>query len=162
MKGQETNRRLDILPGLCSYTNCLESSKVNTFAQLIDGNVGGCANQDLTTADLAKVVDDGGGRNCLSSTRRALNQTEWLLEDALYSIVLTVVELRKAWNAELAGNRNLHRGCCHFVTKQTVEDVARNTHLINSKRLHSMLHAVKGGSFPDIVGTEVVSAFGRN
>jgi hypothetical protein len=60
VEGEEANGRLNILPRLGGDTHSLQPSKMNTFAQLVNSDVGRCANQDLTTADLAEMVDDGG------------------------------------------------------------------------------------------------------
>jgi hypothetical protein len=88
-------------------------------------------------------------------------KTERLLQNTLDSINLTAVQLWKSWNAEFLGHLNLHGCCGNLVTKKLVEDVTRNTHLVNSKSLHSKLHAIVGSGLPDVVGGEVVGAFGR-
>ena len=45
------------------------------------------------------------------------------------------------------------------MAQKAVEYIARNTHLIDSKRLHSKLHTVERCCFPNIVCTEIVRAF---
>ncbi|KAK8154532.1 hypothetical protein BKA80DRAFT_284105 [Phyllosticta citrichinensis] len=41
-----------------------------------------------------------------------------------------------------------------------MENVSGDTHFINGKRLHGVLHAVEGCGLPDVIGREVVSTLG--
>src|SRR5690242_5838417 len=116
---------------------------MDTLTQLVDSDVGWRTDQYLATTDLAKVVDDGSGSNCLSRTWRALDQAQRLLQNALYCVDLTAVQLWKAWHTKLARNGNLHGCRSYLMAKEAMENVTGDTHLIDGKGFHGMLHAVE-------------------
>lgn len=46
---------------------------MNSFAELVDGDVRGRTNEDLASSDFGKVVDDGRRRNSLARAGRTLD-----------------------------------------------------------------------------------------
>ena len=48
------------------------------------------------------------------------------------------------------------------MAKQSMENVTRHAHLVDSKGFHGELHAVERSGLPDVVRSEIVSAFCRN
>lgn len=47
MERYKVNTRINIFPGSGTQSDNLKSRRVDLISQLIDGNIGGCANQDL-------------------------------------------------------------------------------------------------------------------
>jgi hypothetical protein len=71
---QEANRRLNIFTRLGGKTDNLQSSTMNTFAKLINSNVGWCADKNLATIDLGKMIDDSRRGDGLSGSRGSLDE----------------------------------------------------------------------------------------
>ena len=162
VQGEEANLGLDILARLGSDTNDFETGEMDALGELINSHVRRCANKHLTTINLTQVVDDSCRCHSLASTGRTLDQTKRLLQDALNGVDLRAVEFWETRNTELARHLSLHRSSRNFVTKEAVEDVARNTHLVDGEGLHGVLHTVERGGLPDVIGGEVVCALSRN
>src|SRR5688500_6117510 len=103
MQRQKADRRLHILSRLGGDSNGLETSAMDTFTQLINGDIGWRTDQDLTTICLGKMVDDGGRGDGLPCAWRALNQAQGFLQNRLDSIDLAAIQFRKTWDAKFLG-----------------------------------------------------------
>ena len=72
MQGQEGDGRVDGLATLGTQSHHLQPGLVDLLSKLIDGDVGRRAHEHGRPGLLHQVVDDGGRRDGLTGTRRAL------------------------------------------------------------------------------------------
>ena len=93
---------------------------MDLLRQLVDGNIGWCADEDLAWVHFCEMIDDGGGGDGLSSTRRTLDQADWFLEDTLNRIHLRMVEFGKARSREPFRHLCSERLGFQFVSKKFV------------------------------------------
>lgn len=160
MQRKEADTRVEGLARFGSEADDLESGSVDLFRQLVDGDVRRRANEDLTGVHLGKMIDDRGGGHGLAGTRRTLDETKRLLQDALDRVHLRMIKFRKARSREAFRHLRPEGLGLDFVTKQFVVDVSADTLFVDGKRLHRELHPVEAGGFPDKVGGEVMHAVG--
>jgi len=122
VKGEERDRRVEGFSRFCGDSNDLETGSVDLLGELVDGDVGGSTDEDLSGVHFGEVIDDGGGGDGLSSSGRTLrdaktngqfeasrevrewrtnlNETQRLLENTLDGKHLRVVELGKTRSGE--------------------------------------------------------------
>ncbi len=58
------------------------------LCELVDGRVGGCADQDGAAVEAHQLVDDGGGGDRLPRSRGALDQGQRPLQGVLHCVHL--------------------------------------------------------------------------
>ena len=92
---KEGDGRIEGLARLCAEPHNLQPGGVYLLGQLVDGNIGRRADKDLSRVHFREMIDDGRGSYRLSRPRRALNEAERLLEDALNGIHLRMVKFRE-------------------------------------------------------------------
>lgn len=73
MKGEEGDGGFESFAGLGGDADDLETGRVDLLGELVDGDVGGGGNEDLTGVHLREMVDDGGRGDGLSGTGGTLS-----------------------------------------------------------------------------------------
>ena len=91
VQSQKGDGRIEGLAGLGREPDDFETGRVDLLRELINGNIGRCAHEDLTRVHLREVIDDRGGSNGLACSGRSLDEAERLLEHALDCVHLRVV-----------------------------------------------------------------------
>lgn len=92
VEAEKRDGRVRFLAGFGGKANDLEAGEVDLLRELIDGDVGGGANEHLASVHLGEVIDDGSGSDRLSGPGGSLNKTDGFLQDALDGVHLRVVQ----------------------------------------------------------------------
>mmetsp|Transcript_85518 Transcript_85518/g.151348 ORF Transcript_85518/g.151348 Transcript_85518/m.151348 type:complete len:228 (+) Transcript_85518:1573-2256(+) len=92
MQSQEIHTASYRFTGLGTETHHLEARLVQLLSKLINGDVGWCANKDLSLILASEVVDNGGAGNGLASTWRTLDQAQWVGQGLPHSVDLGVIQ----------------------------------------------------------------------
>ena len=74
------------------------------LSKLVDSDVGRGTDKDLAWVHFREMVDDGGRSDGFTRAGRPLDEADRLLQDALHSVHLRVVQLGKAWGREAFGH----------------------------------------------------------
>jgi len=148
--------RVDCLARLCAEADNAEARLVYLLCELVDGDVGGGADERLALVLLGEVVDDGGGGDRLARAGGALHYRERLLQHRLDRKDLRVVKLWQPRSAEAPRQVDTHRRLLHLVAEQPVVDVAGHRGFVDSEGTQRSLHPIVGDGLPDHVDGEAV------
>lgn len=91
MKRQERDGRIKSFARLGCEADHLEAGGVDLFRELINGNVGGGANENLARIHLRQMIHDRCRGNRLSCTRRSLDKAKRFLQHTFHRIHLGMV-----------------------------------------------------------------------